>query len=362
MGEPAGFTLGELAEALHAKLEGDPARRVTGVAPLETAGPEQIAFLIDPRYRAAAEASRAGAFLVPDDVSGLPGPLLRSSAPRQALISLLTLFHPPAAPPPGIDPSAVVAADARIDPSAWVGALAVIEARAVIGPGVRIHPLVYVGPRVEVGEGSVLHPRVVLCAGVHLGRRVVVQPGAVIGGDGFGYEFDGSAHRKIPQVGAVVIEDDVDIGANTTIDRATVGNTIIRRGTKIDNLVQVAHNVEIGEHSIIVAQVGISGSCRLGRSVVAAGQVGIADHLTIGDGAVLAAQAGVAADVPAGAKHLGTPALPMMQAKRVFAAQKQLPEMVRRLRAAERRLERLEGRLGIAAPETRAPGAVDDEA
>ena len=207
-----------------------------------------------------------------------------------------------------------------------------------------------------------LHPRVVLCEGVRLGCRVVVQAGAVIGGDGFGYVFDTGGHRKIPQVGIVVIEDDVDIGANTTIDRAMLGRTIIRRGTKIDNLVQVGHNVEIGEHSIIVAQVGISGSCRLGRGVIAAGQVGVADHLTIGDGAVLGAQAGVAEDVPAGERRLGSPAVPMLQAKRLFASQKHLPDMSRRLRAAERRLEQLESRLGIAPPQTGASGAVDDRA
>jgi len=198
MGAAAGFTLGELAAALRATLEGDPGRRVTGVAPLETAGPEQISFMIDARYRAAAETSRAGALLVPEGASGLPAPLLRSNAPQQAMITLLTLFHPAPAPLFGIDPSAIVARDARIEPSASIGAMAVIGSGAVIGANVRVHPLVYVGPRVEVGEGSVLHPRVVLCEGVRLGRRVVVQAGAVIGGDGFGYVFDGSGHRKIP--------------------------------------------------------------------------------------------------------------------------------------------------------------------
>ena len=362
MVKPAGFTLGELAKALSATLDGDPNRRVTSVAPLETAGPEQISFMIDTRYRAAAEASRAGAFLVSNDASGLRGPLLRSGAPAQALIALLTVFHPPAPARPGVDPAAIVASDARVDPSAAIGALAVIGAGAVIGANVWVHPLTYVGPGVEVGEGCLLHPRVVLCEGVHLGRRVIVHPGAVIGGDGFGYAFDGSAHRKIPQVGGVIIEDDVEIGANTTIDRATLGRTVIRQGTKIDNLVQVGHNVEIGEHSIIVAQVGISGSCRLGRGVVAAGQVGFADHLTIGDGAMLGAQAGVSSDVPAGERRLGTPALPMGQTKRIMVAQKQLPDMVRRLRTAERRLERLERRLGIKASEAGPAEAVDEQA
>jgi len=175
MGAPAGFTLGELAAALRATLEGDPGRRVTGVAPLETAGPEQVSFLIDARYRASAEASRAGALLVAEDVSGLRGPLLRSTTPQQALIALLTLFHPPASLSPGIHPSAVVASDARIDPSASIGALAVIGADAVIGPRVRVHPLVYVGPHVEVGEESVLHPRVVLGCLNRSGERLGVR-------------------------------------------------------------------------------------------------------------------------------------------------------------------------------------------
>jgi len=174
----------------------------------------------------------------------------------------------------------------------------------------------------------------------------VVHAGAVIGADGFGYAFDGEAHRKIPQVGSVLVEDDVEIGANTTIDRATLGQTIIRRGTKIDNLVQIGHNVEIGEHSIIVAQVGIAGSCRIGRGVVLAGQVGVADHLTIGDGAVVAAQTGLAQDVAPGEKVFGTPARPLLQAKRIFLLEGELPEVVRRLRAAERRLAALEARLG----------------
>ncbi len=359
MGKAAGFTLGELAAALHATLEGDPARVITAVAPLDTAGPDQISFLIDARYAAAAKRSRAGAFLAGADASGLPGPVLRTEAPQQALIDLLTLFHPEAPATPGIAPSAVVAPDARVDPTATVGPFAVVEAGAVLRAGVRIHAFVFVGRGAEVGEGSVLHPRVVLCAGAILGRRVVVHPGAVVGADGFGYAFDGRAHRKIPQVGGVLIEDDVEIGANTTIDRAMLGQTIVRRGTKIDNLVQIAHNVEIGEHSIIVAQVGISGSSRIGRGVVLAGQVGVADHMTVGDGAVILAQSGIARDVAPGEKLFGTPARPFLQSKRIWVVEEQLPEIARRLRAAERRLQRLEGQLGIAAPEP-PKGETDD--
>ncbi|TMQ20003.1 MAG: UDP-3-O-(3-hydroxymyristoyl)glucosamine N-acyltransferase [Candidatus Rokuibacteriota bacterium] len=347
---PAGFTLGELAEALHARLDGDPARIVTGVAPLESAGPDQISFLTDRRHHDAARTSRAGAFLVPDDVADLPGPTLQCPAPQQALIDLLGLFHPPAAIPAGVDRTAVVAGDARIDSTAAVGPLCVVESRAVIGPGVRLHALVHVGPGVDIGEGSVVYPHVSLREGVRIGRRVTIHAGAVLGADGFGFAFDGSAHRKIPQVGGVLIEDDVEIGANTTIDRATFGQTIIRRGTKIDNLVQIGHNVEVGEHSLLVAQVGVSGSSRLGRGVVLAGQVGIADHVTIGDGVIAGAQAGIPSSVAAGEKVLGTPARPLLQAKRIMVAETRLPELLQRVRALEQRLARLTERLGDTGP------------
>src|SRR6266850_12429 len=298
----AGFTLGELAEVLHARLDGDPGRVVTGVAPLESAGPDQISFLTDLRYRSAADASRAGAFLAPRDVRNLPAPTLACDAPQQALVELLRLFHPPVPTPAGVDRTAVVAPEARIDPSATVGPLCVVEGR------------------VEIGDDAVLYPHVSLREGVRLGRRVIIHAGAVLGADGFGFAFDGAAHRKIPQVGGVLIEDDVEIGANTTIDRATFGDTIVRRGTKIDNLVQIGHNVLVGEHSLLVAQVGVSGSSRLGRGVVLAGQVGVADHVTIGDGALVAAQGGVPSDLDAGGRYLGTPARPILEAKRIFAA------------------------------------------
>ena len=340
----AGFTLAELATALGATLEGDPRRVVTGVAPLDSAGPDEVSFLTDARYQDAAKASRAGAFVADVNAAGLPAPVLRVRAPQQALVDLLNLFHPPAALVPGVHRTAVVAPDAHVDPTASVGAHAVIEPRARIGARVRVSPLVYVGAGVEIGEDSSVGAHVALLDGVRLGRRVVVHPGAVLGADGFGFAFDGTEHRKIPQTGGVVVEDDVEIGANTTIDRATFGDTIVRRGTKIDNLVQIGHNVEVGAHSILVAQVGVSGSSRLGRGVVLAGQVGVADHVTIGDGTLVGAQAGVPADLEAGGKFLGTPARPMLEAKRIMAAESRLPELLRRVRALERALAKLTGR------------------
>jgi UDP-3-O-[3-hydroxymyristoyl] glucosamine N-acyltransferase len=336
------FTLGILAKAVDATLDGDPDRVVTGVASLESAGPDEISFLTDARYHDRALASRAGAFLAPLDASGLPAPTLRARAPQRALIDLLLMFHPPVRPPAGIHPSAVVSPGARIDPSAAVGPLTVVESGAVIGRSAWLHALVYVGADVEIGDESEVYPQVVLREGVKLGRRVIVHAGAVIGADGFGYVQDAGEHRKIPQVGTVLIEDDVEIGANTAVDRATVGATVIRRGTKIDNLVQIAHNVEVGERSIIVAQVGISGSTRLGQGVVLAGQVGVADHVTVGDGAMVGAQSGILFDVAPGEKLAGSPARPILQMKRIVVIEGQLPEMARKVRELERRLERLE--------------------
>jgi len=343
MTQRQGFTLGQLAQALGATLEGDPRRLVTGVAPLESAGPHEVSFLTNARYTEAAKASRAGAFVAGTDAAGLPAPVLRVRAPQQALVDLLNLFHPPSPVVPGVHPTAVVAVDARIDATAAVGAHAVVEAGARIGARVHVGALAYVGAGVEIGEDCALGPHVALLAGVRLGRRVVVHPGAVIGADGFGFAFDGAQHRKVPQTGGVLIEDDVEIGANTTIDRATFGDTIVRRGTKIDNLVQIGHNVEVGEHSILVAQVGVSGSSRLGRGVVLAGQVGIADHVTVGDGVLVGAQGGVPSSLEAGGKFLGTPARPMLEAKRIMAAETRLPELLRRVRALERALEALTG-------------------
>jgi UDP-3-O-[3-hydroxymyristoyl] glucosamine N-acyltransferase len=345
MGGPSGFSLGQLAMTLGAALEGDSSRVVTGVASLASAGPTDISFVTDTRYLKEARTSRAGAFLAPVDAADLPAPILRCRAPRVALAQLLALFHPAPTVTAGVHPSAVVAPEARVHPSAAIGAMAVVSPGAVVGARVRIDPLAYVGEGAEIGEDSVLYPSVVVRDGVRIGCRVVIHPGAVIGADGFGYAFDGAAHRKIPQIGGVIIEDDVEIGANATIDRAMLGQTVIRRGAKIDNLVQIGHNVEIGEHSVLAAQTGISGSTRVGHHVVMGGQVGVADHLTIGDGAQLAAQSGLMTDVPAGERMWGAPARPASQARRVAVAVMELPELIRRIRAFERRLRRLESRL-----------------
>jgi len=355
MGDGVRFTLRALADALGATLDGDPAAVVSGVAPLESAGPEDISFLTDSRYLAAARASRAGAFLVPDGAPSLSAPVLRATAPRLALIRLLRLFHPEESVRPGIHPRAAVAVEAYVDPSASVGAFAVIEANAVVRAGVQVFPFVYVGAGAEIGEDARLYPHVVVLDRVRVGRRVIVHPGAVLGADGFGYAPDAGTYRKIPQVGGVVIEDDVEIGANTTIDRSTIGDTVIRRGTKIDNLVQIAHNVLVGADSIIAAQAGVAGSSRLGSGAMLGGQAGVSDHVTLGDGVVLAAGAAAIDDIPEGGRYLGFPARPAFEGKRIWILEARLPELVRRVRDLERRLEAIEQRTRESSPRDREP-------
>jgi UDP-3-O-[3-hydroxymyristoyl] glucosamine N-acyltransferase len=278
------------------------------------------------------------------DVADLSAALLQVDHPQQALIVLLGLFHPEPRAEPGVHPTACVAGGARVDRSASVGPLAVVEAEAVIGPRSRVGALSFVGRGAELGEDVRLHPHVVIREDVRIGNRVIVHSGAVLGADGFGYAFDGQAHRKIPQVGGLRIEDDVEIGANTAIDRATLGETIVRRGTKIDNLVQIGHNCDVGEDVILISQVGIAGSSRVGNRAMLAGQVGVADHVTIGAGAILTAKSGVPNDVPAGEVWSGIPSRPTSEQKRIWAGESQLPELIKRVRALEKRLRELEER------------------
>ena len=338
--------LGELARLVEGQLEGEPATPIRGLASLEQAETGDLSFVTGPKYRTAAEQSRASAFLAPPGLE-LPGrPVIRVADPFLAVARLLPLFHPEPWPAPGIHPTAVLAESARVARDASVMACAVVGAGSVVESRAVLHPHVVVGERCRVGEGSVLHPHVVLRADVDVGRRVVIHAGSVLGADGFGYVFDGTHHQKIPQVGRVVVEDDVEIGANVTIDRATLGATVIGRGTKIDNLVQIGHNTVVGADTIIVAQTGIAGSCRIGSRVVLGGQVGVADHVTIGDGAQVGSQSGVHRDVAPGGAALGTPAIPAAAARRTMAALPRLPGLLRAVRTLERRVAELARRLG----------------
>lgn len=335
------FTTRQIAEAIGAVVVGSPDQVITGFAPADSAKPGDLTFAENEAYYLRAKASFASAILVAGDFPAEGKALLRVANARVAFAKVLPLFFPEPVAAPGVHPTAVVAASATVDAGAHVGPYCVVGERSRIGAGAVLMAHVCVGDDCAVGEGSRLHPHVTLYQRTHLGRRVRIHAGTVVGADGFGYVLDGGEHRKVPQVGQVVVHDDVEIGSNTTIDRAALGATVIGRGTKIDNLVQVAHNVAIGEHSILVAQVGIAGSTRLGDYVTVAGQVGIAGHLRIGDRVVLAAQSGVMHHIPEGQKWMGSPAQPDRVTKRQLLVIERLPELLRRVQELEREVESL---------------------
>ena len=336
------FTLSELAARLDGELEGDGERIISGVAGITEAGPDDITFVAASSYIREAEATSAAAILAGPGVTPTGFDIIRVDNPHLAFALTLDLFHPRKLPPPGVHPSACVEDNASVDSSARVGAFCFIAAGAAVGPRSVLGPHCVLAGNATLGEDVLLHPRVTLLAGVQVGNRTTIHSGAVLGSDGYGYVHDGRSHRKIPQVGTVIIGDDVEIGANVTIDRATTGATRVGPGTKIDNLVQIAHNVEIGDHSLIISQVGISGSTRVGNGVVLAGQVGIAGHVTIGDGAVVGAQSGVMTDVPPGETRSGIGPLPHRTWLRAQAAFEKLPDFRRRLKQLEKKIAVLE--------------------
>jgi len=337
--------LAELAERLGCGLEGEGAVEIRGVRGLEEAGAHDLTFVAQERHLPRLEGSAAAAVILAAGWPRVARPALRTANPSLAFARALGIFHPRPSPAPGIHPTAVVAAEARVAPGASVGPFTVLGPGVEVGAGTVLEAHVTVGAGVRIGEGCRIFPQVILGEGVVLGDRVTVHGGTVVGADGFGYARDGHRYVKIPQVGRVVIEDDVEIGANVTIDRATLEETRIGRGTKIDNLVQIGHNVRIGADTVIVAQVGISGSTRIGSRVTLAGQVGVVDHVEIGDDVIVGAQAGVTKDIPAGSVVLGSPAIPHADFKRQVAATARLAEMRRALHTLEERLAALEARL-----------------
>jgi UDP-3-O-[3-hydroxymyristoyl] glucosamine N-acyltransferase len=335
------FRLAELAESLNGRVVGDADRRVSGVASLREAGPTELSFLSSTSYRREAEASRAGALLVgpgSEDLGSAERALLVVDDPELARNRALALFHPPPAPVPGIHPSAVVDPAAEVAFDACVGPFAVLGAGSQIEAGAVVHAHVVVGRDCRVGAGSVLHPHVVLYDGTCLGARVEVHAGTVLGADGFGYVSRPDGHHKVPQVGRAVVEDDVEIGALSAVDRATLGATRVGAGSKIDNLVQVGHNVEIGRGAILCGQAGVAGSSRLGDGVVLAGQAGVGGHITLGDrvqvGAASAAVKRVGADTVVSAT---VPAMEIGRWRRLVALLGRLDDIYRRLRELEAR-------------------------
>lgn len=332
------YALGELAGAIDASLEGDPELVVTGVAPLEGAGPSDLSFLANPRYEEAARSSGAGALVVGLDYTPNGQNVLRSDNPYLTFARAVELLLPEAPTAAGVAGSAVIDPGTTVPADASVGALAVIGANVAIGPDVVIGACSVIEDGVQIGEGSVLFPRIVVHRGTRIGRRCIVQSGSVLGSDGFGYATDREGrHHKVPQRGGLVIGDDVEIGANVTIDRGSTADTTIGEGTKIDNLVHIAHNVRVGRNSIIVAQVGVAGSTVIGDSVVLAGQAGIVGHVTIGDRARVGAQAGVIGDVPADSEFSGYPARSHREQMRAHALFARLPELFDRIKALEAR-------------------------
>lgn len=318
---------------------------IHGVNTLDQAGSQDLCFAEEASQADAVASSAAALVLVGEGFPEVLGKrLLRVAEPRNLFFEIADWFAPVAASQ-GIHPSASVHPTARLGEDVEVGAGAVIDADTCVGSGSRIGPGSYLGIGVRIGSDCRIGSNVSILRDSTLGDRCILHPGVRIGGDGFGFRWDGTAHRKIPQLGQVVIEDDVEIGCNSCVDRATLGMTRIGRGTKIDNLVQVAHNVDIGPHSILVSQSGVAGSSRLGQGVVVAGQVAISDHVTIGDGARIGGQAGVVKDIPAGVAVFGTPARPVKQALRESAALIRLPALLKQVERQQQTIDRLERRL-----------------
>lgn len=326
-------TLGKIASFLQGELKGPEDLSITGIQALNRAGPQEISFAVNPSYKEAVEASQAGAVILPQT---WPYPISRPAILVKdvylAYAMLAAALNAREFCAQGIAEQVTIGHNCHISPEVTILPHVYIGNDVTIGNRVTIHSFTYIGDGVTIEDGVTIHANVTLYAGTHIGQNVIIHAGAVIGSDGFGYAQGPSGHVKIPQTGRVVIEDDVEIGANTTIDRATFGETRIGHGTKIDNLVQIGHNVQIGPHCILVAQVGIAGSARIGAGVMIGGQAGIAGHIELGDGVKVAAQSGVAKDVPAKETVSGSPAMPHRLWLRVAGLLKKLPEMEAGLR------------------------------
>jgi UDP-3-O-[3-hydroxymyristoyl] glucosamine N-acyltransferase len=339
----APLKLHDIAARLGCRLEGDGEIEIHRVTGLEDAGPGDLTFFSNPKYGAALRRTHAGAVILGERAEAAPCAMLRSRQPYVDFARALELFADPWRPPAGIHPLADVAPDATVAGDASIGPFVAIGPGARIGARTIIHPHVTIGPGAVVGDDCVVHARVSIRERVILGHRVIVQDGAVVGSDGYGFaRTPEGTHYKIPQHGAVVVEDDVEIGANTAIDRPAVGETRIGAGTKIDNLVQIAHGVKIGRHVLLAGQVGIAGSATLGDHVVLAGQVGVAGHLTIGDGVIATAQTGIPNSVDAGAFVSGYPAIANRDWLKSSAVFRKLPELRRAVAELERRIAELE--------------------
>lgn len=337
------FTAAEIASHVGGEVLGDASVQLQGIALPEFAKPGDLVFVETDGYFARAEKSEASAILLDETLAANANAkvLIRVANPRIAFAKVLALLFPPARFDPGIHPTAVIAKSASVDPAAHIGPWCVVGDRARIGVRAVLQCSNYIGADSAIGDDTNLFPNVTVYPRSQIGKRVTIHSGTIIGSDGYGYVLDRGIQRKIPQIGNVIIHDDVEIGANVTVDCGALGSTIIGKDTKIDNLVQIGHNAVIGEHCIIIAQVGIAGSTKIGNYTTVAGQAGIAGHLKIGNQVTIGAQSGVTMDIADGEKWLGTPAAPGGETKRIWAAWHRLPELLQRVAELERELKRL---------------------
>jgi UDP-3-O-[3-hydroxymyristoyl] glucosamine N-acyltransferase len=338
--------LSEIAKRISCRMMAETDVEITRVAGIDEAGPGDLTFVSNRKYISHIPNTRASAIILGEDIASVEIPSLRTDDPYLAFARALEIFYVPLHPKPGIHPSAAVAELVEIGENVSIGAYAVIGSGCKIGAGVTIHPHVVLYPEVSIGDGAELHSFVVVREQCKIGHRVILQNGVVIGSDGFGFApvKDGTFY-KICQTGRVIIEDDVEIGANTTVDRAAVGDTVIRRGAKLDNLVQIGHGAQVGEHSVLAAQVGLAGSTRLGNGVWVGGQAGFAGHLEVGDKAIITAQSGTSHDIAAGSIVSGSPAFDNAAWLRAVASFPKLPNLVRKVRDLEREIQKLNSAL-----------------
>jgi len=337
------FTLKEITHLVKGELVGDPNVAITGISGIKEAKEGDITFLANSKYASLVETTKAAAIITSREQFKTSKPLIKTDNPSIAFTKVVSLAaYDGIKHPGGIHPTAVISPNAQIAKDVAIGAYTVVEDGVEIGAGSIIYSGCYVGCHAKVGKKCLIYPHVSIRERIEIGDRVIIHSGAVIGSDGFGFAMVGGVQEKIPQIGTVSIEDNAEIGANVTIDRARFNKTVIGKGTKIDNLVQIAHNVVTGENCIIVAQAGISGSTTLGKGVVLAGQAGIVGHIHIGDKAIVAAQAGVTKSIPAGTKVSGYPAKPHETALRVNACLQRLPELCKKIRELEEKVKSLE--------------------
>lgn len=332
----AAYKAADLASRIGASLLGDPDLEITGIGPLDRAGPHDVSYYTDTRFADRLATSVAGAVIVDDPKRAPQKVQFVADQPSLALRGALLAFHrlvPEVVP--GIHASSIVHESASVDPTAQIGPLVVIEAGTTVGAHSCVSSGCVIGANSSIGAHCYLYPGATMYGNVRLGDRVIVHSGVVLGADGYGYEASDEGALKVPQIGGVRIDDDVELGANTTIDRGTLGDTIIGKGTKIDNLVMIGHNVEVGMHCLLVSQVGIAGSTHIGNGVILAGQVGVADHLDIGDGATVAAQSGIAQNLEENKTYMGSPAREFKDQARIIASITRLPKWARRLKKLE---------------------------